>query len=361
MSKRPSALDLLMRYGPVALLVIVGLVLPQTTSDYWLGRIVLWIPLAIAALGLNLLTGYNGQISVGHFAFYGVGAYACGLLIVKAGWSMGWSVLGAVVICFIVGTVIGLPALRIKGLYLALVTLAVAVLFPDLVKHFASVTGGSSGLYITTDHLNSRGVVVQRTIQLLAPDWLGMTSAQWTFYLFFAVAVVAFIVGRNVVHSRVGRSMIAIRDNEVAAEVNGVNVAAVKVLTFGLSSALAGLGGALFALKQGQLFPQSFVLTFSLALLVAVVVGGPASTLGPAIGAIFVGVFDDLIRPELPDQWAAISPLILGLSLVGLMLVAPGGITGMARQLAARVQRSRTVPTAAPPSDATMSNQPSTT
>lgn len=358
MSGERRPLDLALRYGPPAALVIVGLVLPMTTSDYWLGRLVLWIPLAIAALGLNLLTGYNGQISVGHFAFYGVGAYATGLLIVKAHWAMGWAVLGAIVISFVIGLIVGLPALRIRGLYLALVTLAVAVLFPDLVKHFASITGGSSGLYITTEQLNSRGVVVPRTIELLSPEWLGLSSEQWTFYLFLASAVVAFVAVRNIIGSRVGRSMIAIRDNEVAAEVNGVNVAAVKVFTFGLSSALAGLGGALFALHQAQLFPQSFILTFSLALLVAVVVGGPASTLGPAIGAIFVGVFEDLVKPELPDQWAAISPLILGLSLVGLMLVAPGGITGMARQLAARVQRSRTKPTG--PQPAALADQPTT-
>ncbi|MCC6225817.1 MAG: branched-chain amino acid ABC transporter permease [Microthrixaceae bacterium] len=357
--RRP--LDVLFRYGPVALMVVVGLVLPLTTSDYWLGRILLWIPLAIAALGLNLLTGFNGQISVGHFAFYGVGAYTCGLLVAKWDWPMGLAVLAAVVVCFVVGVVVGLPALRIKGLYLALVTLAVAVLFPDLVKHFESVTGGSSGLYITTPEMNSRGVVVERSIQILAPEGIDLSTEQWTFYLYLAVAIVAFIVVRNIVHSRVGRSMIAIRDNEVAAEVNGVNVAAVKVFTFGLSSALAGLGGAMFALWEAQLFPQSFTLGFSLVLLVAVVVGGPASVLGPALGAIFVGVFEDMIKPELPDELSAVTPLILGLSLVGLMLVAPGGIAGMARQLAARVQRSRPPAGPAKPSGDPISTQPSTT
>lgn len=357
--RRP--LDLALRFGPVAVLLIVGLALPMTTSDYWLGRILLWIPLAIAALGLNLLTGFNGQISVGHFAFYGVGAYTCGLLVAKSDWPMGPAVLVAVIVCFVVGVIVGLPALRIKGLYLALVTLAVAVLFPDLVKHFESVTGGSSGLYITTPQMNSRGVEVERSIRILAPDGVDLSSEQWTFYLYFAIAAVAFVVVRNIVHSRVGRSMIAIRDNEVAAEVNGVNVAAVKVLTFGLSSALAGLGGAMFALWKAQLFPQSFSLGFSLVLLVAVVVGGPASILGPALGAIFVGVFEDVIKPELPDAWAALTPLILGLSLVGLMLVAPGGIAGMARQLAARVQRSRVGTGSSAPPESAMTNQPSTT
>jgi len=328
--------------APAVLLLVIGLVLPQTVSDYWLAKVSMWILLAIAALGLNLLTGFNGQISVGHFAFYGVGAYACGLFIDRADWGMGWAVIGAVVVSFAIGVVVGLPALRIKGLYLALVTLAVAVLFPELVKAFDGLTGGSSGLQLRgAPELNSRGVLVERPISLDSPSWLGLTRDQYVFYLFFAVAAICFLLVRNVVHSRIGRAMIAIRDNEVAAEVNGVHTAVVKVLTFGLSAALAGLGGALFALAEGQLFPQSFVLTFSLSLLVAVVIGGPASIVGPAIGAIFVGLFEDVVKPELPDDWAAITPLILGLSLVGLMLVAPGGLAGMARQLLARVQVSR--------------------
>jgi len=250
-------------------------------------------------------------------------------------------VVGAIVISFVVGVFVGLPALRIKGLYLALVTLSVAVLFPDLVKQFASFTGGSSGLYITTPEVNSRGVEVERAIRILPPSWLDQTQAQWTFYVMLVVALLSFVLVRNVVSSRVGRSLIAVRDNEVAAEVNGVNVARAKVLTFGVSSALAGLGGAMFALWRTQLFPQNFVLSTSIIFLVAMVVGGPASILGPAIGAVFVGVFQDIVTPELPDRYAQATPLILGTLLIILMLVAPGGIVGMARQLTARVQVSR--------------------
>jgi branched-chain amino acid transport system permease protein len=331
----------LLKIGPALVLVAIGLLLPQMVSDFRLGQMTGWITLAIAALSLNLLTGFNGQISVGHGALYGVGAYSCGLLMMKADWAMVPAVLGAIVISFVVGIFVGLPALRIKGLYLALVTLTVAVLFPELIKQFSSVTGGSSGLYITAPEINSRGVEVQKAIQILPPSWIDQTQEQWTFYVMFAVAIVCFVLVRNFVSSRVGRSLIAVRDNEVAAEVNGVNVAQVRVLTFGVSSALAGLGGALFALWQTQLFPQSFILSTSIYFLVARDVGGPASILGPAIGAVFVGVFQDIITPELPDRYTQATPLILGTLLIILMLVAPGGIVGMARSLMARVQVSR--------------------
>lgn len=332
----------LLEIAPVVVLIVVLVVLPQTVSDFRLDQMTGWITLAIAALGLNLLTGYNGQISIGHGALYGIGAYTCGLLITKAHWDLPLSVVAAAVVCFVAGVIVGLPALRITGLYLALVTLAVAVVFPSLVTQWASFTGGGKGLYITTPQLNSRGVVAPRAVQVLPPSWIHQTEAQWTFYVFSAVALVCFVIGRNVIHSRVGRSMIAIRDNEVAAEVNGVNVSLVKVLTFGLSAAMAGVGGALFAIWQGQLFPQSLILTLSLYLLVAVVVGGPASIIGPALGAAFVGLFRDIISPDLPKAIpTAITPLILGALVVILMLAAPGGIAGLARQLLARVQVSR--------------------
>ena len=137
------------------------------------------------------------------------------------------------------------------------------------------------------------------------------------------VAVICFVLVRNLIHSRTGRSMVAVRDNEVAAEVNGVNVARVKVLTFGLASGLAGVGGALFALKQGQVFPQSFIITASFYFLVAVVVGGAASVAGPALGALVYGVFFDVVRPELPERWVGATPLILAVFLIGFMYLAP--------------------------------------
>jgi branched-chain amino acid transport system permease protein len=325
------------RAVPILVILAVLVVVPFVLSDFRLDQATGWIPLAVGALGLNLLTGYNGQISIGHGALYGVGAYSAGLLVTNWHWPLLLSMVGGALIAFVAGVVIGLPALRIKGLYLALVTLAVAILFPDLVRGLDSITGGSSGLQITNNVINSRGVEVQRSVFWAPPSWTGLSSTQWTFYVYLAVAVVSFVLVRNLVKSRTGRAMVAVRDNEVAAEVNGVNVARVKVITFGLSSGLAGVGGALFALKEGQVFPQTFIITASFYFLVAVVVGGAASVTGPALGALVYGIFFDVVRPELPERWVGATPLILAVFLIGFMYLAPGGLVGLIRRGGARL------------------------
>ena len=333
----------------IALIVvaIVLLALPQFLSAFWTDRVTGWIPLAIAALGLNLLTGYNGQISVGHGALYGIGAYTTALLINEWQWPFLAAIVASAVVCFVAGVLVGLPALRIKGLYLALVTLAVATLFPQILEQFSGTTGGSAGLGITERALNSRGVMADRSIQFLPPDLAFLSpddrhaSVQWRYYVFIVIAAVCFLVVRNLVHSRAGRSIIAIRDNETAAEVSGVNVAAAKVFTFGISAALAGIGGSLVALYLTRLSSGSFTLAISLNFLVAVVIGGTPSIVGPAIGAVFLGVFTDVVSPELPENVKSLTPLILGVLLIVLMLVAPGGIVGLSRQFSARIAGRR--------------------
>jgi branched-chain amino acid transport system permease protein len=329
--------DRALRYGPLLLALVLLVIVPFVVSDFRLDQVTGWIPLAIGALGLNLLTGYNGQISIGHGALYGVGAYASGLMVLHWHVPLLVSMVGGAIVAFTAGVVIGLPALRIKGLYLALVTLAVAILFPDLLRGAEGLTGGSSGLQITNTVVNSRGVEVERSVFWEAPSWTGLTNRQWTFFVYLVVALVCFVVVRNLVRSRTGRSMVAIRDNEVAAEVNGINVARVKVFTFGVASGLAGVGGALFALKQGAVFPQTFIITASFYFLVAVVVGGAASVWGPALGALVYGVFIDVIQPELPERLVGATPLILAIFLIGFMFLAPGGLAGLVRTGAARV------------------------
>lgn len=317
-------------------LIVIACILPFVLQAYWVDVITDWIPLAVAALGLNLLTGYNGQISVGHGAIYGVGAYTAAVLVQKLELPFLVAIAGAGVMCFFVGVLIGLPALRIKGLYLALVTLAVATLFPDVIKSLEGWFGGGPNYKITSMQLH-RGSMKPRIIQWQAPSWLPLADDQWLYLVFLAIAVLCFVGVRNLMRSRMGRAIVAVRDNEIAATTNGVNVSAVKVLTFGVSSALAGMAGALFALKAGQLSPNTFVLTISLYFLVAVVVGGPASVLGPAIGAVVYGAFDRLITPELPEKVQPATPLILAILLVTLMLVAPGGIVGLARSFGAKL------------------------
>lgn len=332
----------------VALAVVLA-VLPQVLNEFWTNRVASWIPLAIAALSLNLLTGYNGQISVGHGALYGLGAYSTAIIINE--WQVPYlvAIVGAAVVCFVAGVLIGLPALRIKGLYLALITLALATLFPKLVDQLKDLTGGNEGLGITNLEVNSRGATVPRSIRFDAPEWSGLAADQWRYYFLLVIAAVCFVIVRNIVNSRAGRSIIAVRDNETAAEVSGVNVAAVKVFTFGVSAALAGVAGSLLVLliatQKGLIFSTTFSPIASLFFLVAVVIGGAQSIAGPFIGAVFIGVFQDVITPELPSRVQPGTSLILGALLIVLMLVAPGGVVGLGKKMAAQIRASRAAPT----------------
>lgn len=334
-SRRMSPLRAATWLAVIAVLVYLPFGFPSFRVEQFCG----WIALAIGACGLNLLTGYNGQISVGHGALYGVGAYTSAIAITRWDVPLLASTVIAALVCFLVGLLIGLPALRIKGLYLALVTLSVATLFPLVIEQFPGLTGGSSGLPITTEQLH-RGEMVERRIRFESP-FEGLESDQYKYFLFLGIAVVCFWLTRNLVLSRVGRSLVAVRDNDIAAEVSGIPVARVKIVTFGISSALAGIGGSLFALNLTQVNPSSFTIVASIYFLIAVVVGGAASIVGPAIGAVAYGLFTDVIAQEFPDRVAGAQPVVLGVLLILLMLLAPGGIVGMQRGIQARLARRR--------------------
>jgi len=341
------------------LLVVVVLAVPFVFADqgFRLQQFSGWMAFAIAAAGLNLLTGYNGQISVGHGALYGIGAYSVALLVSDQGWPFLLTVPAAGVICFGVGVVVGLPALRIKGLYLALVTIALATLFPLVVEQFSSVTGGRSGKSLTSLQLDPRCVrrrgeeACLDTARERAVRWEspidGLSADQWKYFLFLAITAVVFLLMANLVRSRMGRSLVAIRDNETAAAVSGVNVSRTKILTFGISAGMAGVGGAVFALNAGTVNPTSFTLLLSIYLLVAVVIGGPSSVMGAAIGAAVYGIFIDVISPELPERAEAATPLILGVLLILQMFFAPFGIVGAYKKAMAKVTARRMLAAAA--------------
>ena len=334
----------------VWVVVFAGLIaVPFVLQSFQIKQVTVWLTIAIAACGLNLLTGYNGQISVGHGALYGAGAYATAILMTKASWPMVPAVIASIVISFVIGIAIGLPALRIKGLYLALVTLAVAVLFPLAIEQFSDLTGGGGGLTITTPVVSRRGGVIDSEIKF--SDMAGLTGDQIKYLIFLAVTAFCFVLSRNIVKSRMGRSLVAIRDNETAAAVSGVPVARVKILTFGISAALAGAGGALFAVNQARVGPSSFTILLSIYFLVAVVVGGPSSIVGPAIGAAFFGFFTDFFAPRLPEQFKGATPIILGVILIVLMFFAPGGIVGLYKTTMAKRAGRRGPTSPVPESD----------
>jgi branched-chain amino acid transport system permease protein len=311
---------LYLRWGTTAVVIGFLLVLPQVNDAATVLNLDTAITLAIAALGLNLLTGYSGQISVGHGAFYGVGAYTTAILVADHGWPFLATTVAAAVVAFVVGVIVGLPALRIRGLYLALVTLALAVLFPQVIKRFSEVTGGTQGKSVG---------------RFREPDWSGLAFDQWLYYLFFAIALLCWLLTRNLIRSRVGRALVAMRDNEIGAEVLGVNLAFYKVVTFGVSAMLAGIGGSLSVYQTGFVDARSFDVRLSIEILVAVVVGGVATISGPAIGAFFVQFVPEWTKGS-NEQ---LSPVLFGAVLIIMMMVAPGGIVGLMRQGQAWVRR----------------------
>ena len=324
---RVPGLEREVRIVPVVLGLLAAVALlyiPQYYGEVEVERFTRIVVLSMAILSLNLLTGFNGQISLGHGAFFGVGAYTTAILVADHGWPHLATVVVAAILSFGVGVLAGVPALRIRGLYLALTTLALATIFPTLIQKFESVTGGTQGKAVDT---------FESPFDDLAHD-------QWAYYLALAFAVVTFLLVRNLVRSRVGRSLIAVRDNEVAAEVVGVNLAATKIITFGISAMIAGIAGSIFILVQP--FPyidaRTFTIALSLQFLVGMVVGGAASILGPIIGAVVIERAPDFITDTMGFD-ESLTNVVYGVGLILLMFVAPGGIVGLYHRLRATVLR----------------------
>jgi branched-chain amino acid transport system permease protein len=277
---------------------------------------------AIVLLGLNMLTGYNGQISLGHGAFYAIGAYVAAILMDRAGWPYWATLPAAGVACFVSGFLFGLPALRLRGHYLALATFALAVAMPQLLKYkrIEEWTGGVQGIVI------------------LKPDppfGLKITPDQWLYLFTLATTVVLFVVGWNILRGRVGRAMIAIRDNPIAAEAMGVNSALYKSTTFGVSALFTGIGGALGAIVVQFVAPDSFTAGLSINFLVGIVIGGVASISGALYGAIFIQFV-----PNLADQISKAAPwAIYGGFLLAFVYLMPSGVAGLVRLIGAKLLR----------------------
>jgi branched-chain amino acid transport system permease protein len=291
-------------------------------ESYRLFQLTLAAIYAIAILGLNLVTGYNGQISLGHGAFYAVGAYVAAIMLDKFGLPY-WSTLPvAAVVCGLLGYGIGLPALRFSGLYLALTTLSLAVAVPQLLKYkgIEDWTGGVQGVLLTKPE---------------APFGLPLDSDQWMYLLCTGIALLLFLLCRNIVNSRIGRAMIAIRDNALAAEAMGMDIARLKTSTFAVGAMITGIAGALSALAVEFVSPDSFQSALSITLFVGMVVGGVASIIGPVFGGLFV-----VFVPNLAEEVSKAAPgVIYGIILIAFLFVLPGGVAGLLRRLAALLHR----------------------
>jgi branched-chain amino acid transport system permease protein len=309
--------------GRAALVVAVILALPYVVAPYRLDQITGALILAVAAVGLNLLSGFGGQISLGHAAFFGFGAYTTGILVTDHGWSPPLAFVMGMLVCFIVGVLVGLPALRLKGMYLALVTLAVGVIFPSLVRRFESLTGGSAGLFGVKYEAPDNAYFVGRAGQVV-----------WLYYVATVALLLSCLIVWNIMRGRTGRAIVALRDNESAAIVMGVDRTVVRTVLFGISAAIAGLAGGLFAVDTGILTPDSFSLLFTIYLLVAMVLGGRASYWGPIIGG-FAIYFLPLWTGELTDGPAA--GVVFGVLIIVMVFTLREGVIGGLKKFGAKI------------------------
>jgi branched-chain amino acid transport system permease protein len=310
-------------------LLVLGVVVPlfqplfpDVVSDYRLFLVSTMIIAAIAVLGLNLLTGFNGQISLGHGAFYAVGAYTAAILMDQAGLPY-WATLPiAAMVCFIVGYLFGLPALKLEGHYLALATFALALAVPQILKYkwLEGLTGGVQGIVLSKPEV---------------PFGLPLSEDQWLYYYCFVVMVILFWAAHNILKSRSGRAMMAIRDYAMAADTMGIDTALYKTVTFGISAAYTGIAGALSASAIAFVAPDSFNIFLSIKFLIGLVVGGIGSLAGSVVGGIFYVLVDNsaqalstFIKNDLGLQFDLSAYTVFGILLIVLMYLMPMGIVG---------------------------------
>ena len=308
----------------LAVLLAGAVALPFLVSNYRVFQFNLVLIYAIVLLGLNILTGYNGQISLGHGAFYAIGAYAAAILMDRFGWPYWATLPVAGLVCFAFGFLFGLPALRLRGHYLALATFALAVAMPQILKykHIEQWTGGVQGIVI---------------IKPNAPFGLKITPDQWLYLFTLAILVLMFAIGWNLLRGRVGRALVAIRDHPVAAEAMGVHSALYKTLAFGVSALFTGVAGALGAIVVQFVAPDSFTAGLSINFLVGIVIGGVASISGAFYGALFIQFI-----PNFADQISKAAPwAIYGVFLLAFVYLMPTGVAGFVRLVWMRMRGTR--------------------
>ncbi|MDA0791135.1 MAG: branched-chain amino acid ABC transporter permease [Proteobacteria bacterium] len=299
------------------LLLAAVLALPLAIDGFYLGELSLVFIYGIAGIGLMLLVGYTGLVSLGHAAFLAIGAYTHAWLLGQ-GVPFLPSMLAATVLSALIGGLVGIPALRMTGIYLAVATLAFAIIVEQILVHWVSVTGGFRGM----------------AVELPSIAGYDLVNAVPFYYLCLAILVICLLLALNLLRSPTGRAMRAIRDSEISAESVGIHLAYTKTLAFAISAGFTGLAGSLLAHRIGYLAPDSFTLITSIQLLIMVVVGGLGSLHGVIFGAIFIGFLPQAIalgRDTLPASIAQIpglEPGIFGLILVLFLIYEPLGIYG---------------------------------
>ncbi|MEW6182492.1 MAG: branched-chain amino acid ABC transporter permease [Bacillota bacterium] len=304
----------------VAVIIALFLVFPLLVNDYYTSVANLVAIAVIGALGLNILTGFTGQISIGHGAFMGVGAYTVGVLTTKLGLSY-WAALPlAGFMAAMVGAVFGIPSLRLKGLYLAIATLAAQVIIEYTIMHWTGLTGGSAGIVIQPPTLGS----------------VSLTNDTSFYYFAFCLTLIAVVATVNLFRSRVGRAFMAVRDRDLAASVMGINLLQYKVMAFGLSAFYAGIAGALLAGYQRVITPENFTVDVSIQYLAMIIIGGLGSVMGSVYGAVFIILLPIGIRaaagfvgaffPDIQNLLLAAQTAFFGLIVILFLIFEPEGL-----------------------------------
>ncbi|TRZ69085.1 MAG: branched-chain amino acid ABC transporter permease [Rhodocyclaceae bacterium] len=294
------------------------LLAPLVFSEYFISQLVfIWI-YSVVGLGLTLLVGYTGQVSLGHAAFLAMGAYTEAYLQAR-GWPFLLSLSSAAIVSGLTGVVIGLPALRVKGIYLAIATLSFGFIVEEAVTRADSITGGNTGI----------------TLGSLQIFGLPIDSEARFYYVSLAVLILCILAVMNLMRSPTGRAFVAIRDSEISAQSMGIHLARYKTIAFTLSAALTGIAGALYAHKLRFISPEQFTILQSIEMLIMIVIGGLGSIYGAIFGAAFwilaqqlIVTAKDWLPPEIGQQ-TGLQPTIFGIFLVACVLFEPLGLYGV--------------------------------
>jgi branched-chain amino acid transport system permease protein len=303
------------------MMLVVLLTMPMFLANYWLSVANLIMIIIISATGLNILTGYCGQLSIGHAGFMAVGAYTSAILSGRYGIPYLLALLCGGVMAGLIGILFGTSSLRVKGFYLAISTLAAQFIILWVISHWTSVTGGTMGMAVPPAHI--AGMIIR--------------SQSSKYYLILGVAIIAIYLAKNLVRTRTGRAFVAIRDNDLAAEVMGVNLFSYKLLAFFIGCFFAGIAGALFASWAGFISSESFPLTNSILYVGMIIIGGLGATIGPILGVIFIQLLEEIVRhisPALVSTFPSLSsgftvgiaPVIFGLTIILFLIFEPRGL-----------------------------------
>lgn len=305
--------------------IAAAALLPLFVKNFILFQLTLAMVYGIAILGLCLLTGINGQFSLGHSAFFAIGAYTAAIMMDRFGLNYLWTLPVAGIVCLGFGFLFGLPALRLHGIYLALATFSLAVATPQILKSspLEHWTGGVQGIVI---------------IKPDAPFGLPLSSDQWLYYLTLLIVVVMFGAAGNLIGSRTGRALVAIRDNPIAARAMGIDISIYKSLAFGVSAFYTGVAGALGAIVIQFVAPDSFTFAFAIALFVGLVVGGVNSIPGTLFGGLFV-----LFVPNIAEHFSkGLAGAVYGLILILVIYLMPSGAAGLVELVVNKLTRKKT-------------------